>query len=437
MTTISSTSETVSTSRSRTRPTTSPTVPASLRAGTTRLTRESPFASRSSLERPVVPVRGADAAHEHPGDSTGMAATLPTRPSARPECTFVSEVMTAAEIGGRLCPLGTRDRQFSLGRKSQDPDASSPQMDEKGPVSGQVRSGLPARRPLRRKAPQLGHAPPRPMRASRPRMPRSPRTQARPRSGSPRREALDRQREGGRVVPSSRRRWSSSSASPGSRMLPSSTITVGMSARLRVPRSPRTSIPSLPAYVDGREPLLDQDVPDHLGQPQRRLGDVGGPRCDRLGRDDVESVGTRDERPVRMDAELQVGGRSWSAGVAGPAALVDARAPRRRRVRGPGQQDPGTEPAQQPLGGTRHLPGERRLGIAAVRRRTRGVARLGEARRRRQEPHLGRERGVAELVPGIEHDDQPGEWRAPDRPSGRPPSVVVRAGGRPSPAARG
>ncbi len=54
MTTISSSSATVSTSASRTRVTTSPTVAASLRAGTTRLTR-SPLAalaaSRSSSDQ--------------------------------------------------------------------------------------------------------------------------------------------------------------------------------------------------------------------------------------------------------------------------------------------------------------------------------------------------------------------------------------------------
>ena len=156
-----------------------------------------------------------------------------------------------------------------------------------------------------------------------------------------------------------------------------------------------------------RQAALDQRVPDHLGQPQRRRGDVGGPRLQLHGRDDVETVSTGGARPVRMDADLQVSSRTGRAGIARPAALVDARAPGRRRVRGPRQQHPGAEPTQHPLGQPRHLPGERRLRVAVVGRGAGGVARLAETAGVDRRVDLGREARVAELVPGSSTTTRP------------------------------
>ncbi len=84
ITTISSSSATVSTSASRTRVTTSPTVAASLRAGTTRLTRVAGggglLGGQQGLERPVVPVPGR---HLLPGASlVSHAVSLRVPPAA-------------------------------------------------------------------------------------------------------------------------------------------------------------------------------------------------------------------------------------------------------------------------------------------------------------------------------------------------------------------
>ena len=223
-------------------------------------------------------------------------------------------------------------------------------------------------------------------------------------------------------------------ASRALRMLPSSTITVGTSAALSVPRSRRTSSPSPPYAVETGKPAPTS--PARTRSASRRDGpamsSVQPPA--QPGPDDEEAA-RRGRGAVAVQRDLEVG----SDLRAEPAAGTDARPPVGEAVGGAGHPDRRTErlePSRQRPG---HPPGEGGLGEPAVGRRAGRVARLPQ-------PHpdlpvdLARVPAVAELVPRVDRDGAAGQRQrlrpGPAVRPGRPPAAAARRAGRPPGAAR-
>ena len=160
-------------------------------------------------------------------------------------------------------------------------------------------------------------------------------------------------------------------ASPALRMLPSSTITVGTSAALSVPRSRRTSSPSPPYAVETPKPAPTRPARTRSASARDRPEDVVGP-AGPLARADHEEAVRRGGGAVAVQRDLEVGADLRAE----PAAGADARPPVVDAVGGAGQPDGRAERLEPALQRPRHPPGEGGLGEAAVGRRAGRVARL-------------------------------------------------------------